>query len=182
MQPLKRLVFWLQDHVGDSNYLFTQGDLFSLCPELSPGAFKTLMSRAASQGIIDRVCRGLYAYKAPIHSKGRLLFHAASYLRSQYFNYISLETALSDVGYISQIPINWITLMSSGRTAQISCGRFGTIEFIHTAIKPSQLVENLTYDPLCRLLRADTKLAMRDMKKTRRQNDLIHSETIHDLI
>ena len=31
------------------------------------------------------------------------------------FNYISLETALSDEGVISQIPINRITIMSTGR-------------------------------------------------------------------
>lgn len=33
---------------------------------------------------------------------------------------------------ISQIPINRITLMSSGRSSIINCGTFGSIEFIHT--------------------------------------------------
>ena len=182
MQPLKILTSWLQDHVGDKDYLFTQKDLVSLCPDLSSGAFKTLLSRAADQGIIDRICRGLYAYKAQSHAKGRLLFHAASYLRSHCFNYISLETALSEAGCISQIPINWITIMSSGRTARISCGRFGTIEFVHTTITPSKLVDRLTYDPLCNLWRANIELALRDMKKTHRNCDLIDWKTVHELV
>lgn len=42
-------------------------------------------------------------------------------------NYISLESALSDAGVISQIPINRVTLMSSGRTATISCGQLGSL-------------------------------------------------------
>ena len=111
-----------------------------------------------------------------------MLFHAAARLRAGEFNYISLETALSDAGVISQAPMNWITIMSSGRKNTIRCGEWGTIEFVHTSRKPAKLRDNLTYDERCRMWRASVSLAMRDMRLTRRSLDLVNRETANDLI
>ncbi len=119
---------------------------------------KTVMSRMVKTGIIERVCRGLYAYKSSLYSNGLLLYHAAAYLRSKEFNYISLETVLSDVGVISQLPMNVISIMLSGRSSSISCGKFGRIEFIHTSHKPEKVMEQLIYDNNCRLWRAEVGL------------------------
>jgi hypothetical protein len=102
-----------------------------------------------------------------------LLFHAAARLRAHEFNYISLETALSDAGIISQIPMNWITLMSSGRSSLIKCGSWGTIEFVHTAQKAEALSGQLDYDSRCRMWRAKPAQAIRDMKAAKRNLDLI---------
>ena len=135
-----------------------------------------------SAGYLVRVCRSLYSYKKAIPYNGLLLFHAAAHLRAHEFNYISLETVLSDVGVISQVPMNWISIMSSGRSNIVSCGEFGTIEFIHTNQKPNDLIEQLIYDPNCRLWRANVALAMKDMKVTRRNCDLINWNTANELI
>jgi hypothetical protein len=59
------------------------------------------------------------------------------------FNYISLETVLSDAVVISQIPLNWISIMSSGRSSIISCGEFVTIEYVHTRQEPELLMHQL---------------------------------------
>lgn len=112
MQPIKILLDWLEINASDTHYLFVLQDLRALFLELSDAAFKTLMSRAVSSGHLYRICRGLYAYKPGTFAHGLLLFHAAAYVRSGEFNYISLETALSDVGIISQIPINYISIVS----------------------------------------------------------------------
>jgi predicted transcriptional regulator of viral defense system len=136
MQPLHYLRGWLEDNANNDHYIFSKYDLRTLFPLLSEGAFKTLLSRAAS-AFLMRVCRGLYIYRKAAPLDGLLLFHIASYLRSSEFNYISLETALSDQGIISQVQINWITIMTSGRSNVISCKEFGTIEFIHTTRKPT---------------------------------------------
>jgi hypothetical protein len=93
-----------------------------------------------------------------------------------------LETALSDAGVISQVPINWITLMSSGRSHVVDCGDFGHIEFIHTERKPSDLADQLTYDVDRHLWRASLPLALRDMKATRRSLDLVDQEALHELV
>jgi predicted transcriptional regulator of viral defense system len=153
--------------------LFTLSDLQAALPELSTGAFKILLSRAQKKNILKRICRGLYVYPSRYQSTGLVLFHAAARLRAHEFNYISLETALSDAGVISQIPMNWITVMSSGRTQTIDCGNYGHIEFIHTKKNPEALQGNLSYDKRCRLWRANTSLAIADMKHTRRNLDLI---------
>lgn len=182
MQPIKHLSNWFEQHTSSENYLFTLQNLRALCPDLSNTAFKTLLSRAVNAKYLTRMCRGLYVYKKAIPSNGLLLFHAAALLRANEFNYISLETVLSDVGIISQIPINWISVMSSGRSNIVSCGEFGTIEFIHTNQKSVDIMEQLIYDANSRLWRASVTLALRDMKVTRRNCDLIDWDIANEFI
>lgn len=182
MQPIKTLTNWLHKHASSENYLFTPGDLQPLYPTISYAAFKTLLSRACAQGILERVCRGLYAFNSVGNANGLLLFHAAAYLRSGEFNYISLETALSDAGIISQVPLGLVTIMSSGRSNKILCDNFGTIEFVHTSRKPTTIIKQLTYDEKCRLWRATPKLAFADMKKTHRNCSLINLDILHESI
>ena len=182
MQPLKYLTEVLNDLSGREHYLFTLTDLRAILPMHSDGAFKTLLSRASRSGLLVRVCRGVYLYSAVEYPKGLLLFHIAALLRAGDFNYISLETVLSDVGVISQIPMNWITIMSSGRSSQVPCGSFGTIEFIHTRKRAETLVGQLVYDERCHLWRAGVILASQDMKTTRRNMDLIDWEVASESV
>ena len=162
--------------------LFTLSGLRSILPGLSSGAFKTLLSRAAKKSVLNRVCRGLYLDPAQCQSTGLELYHIAARLRAHEFNYISLETALSDAGVISQIPLQWITLMSSGRTQTIECTGFGHIEFIHTKKKPATLTDKLSYDASCHLWRANIPLAIEDMKATRRNLELIDWSVANEFI
>jgi hypothetical protein len=138
--------------------------------------------RAERQGVLMRVCHGLYRYPASGSGDGLLLYHAASRLRAGAFNYISLESALSDTGVISQVPMHHVTLMSSGRTATLSCGQFGSIEFVHTKKRPAALADQLIYDARCHLWRASVALALRDMKAARRSLDLVQWEAVDDAL
>ncbi|MFM1948783.1 MAG: hypothetical protein RL706_804, partial [Pseudomonadota bacterium] len=108
----------------------------ALLPKHSDFAFKTLLSRAVKDGQLQRVCRGLYLYaKAkPDHSK--ILFNAVNKLRPLTLNYLSLESVLSDAGLISQVPMNRIMVMSTGRSSVIDCGKWGSIDFVKTKQKP----------------------------------------------
>jgi len=182
MQPIKSLAQWLSDNANEQHYLFTLHDLRALHPELSDTAFKTLLSRAVSANLLIRACRGIYLDQKKLPSDGLLLFHIAALLRANEFNYVSLETALSATGVISQIPINWISIMSSGRSNAIACGDFGTIEFIHTKQKPESLIDQLTYDHRCGMWRAMVALALRDMKTTHRDTDLINWDIVNESI
>lgn len=182
MQPIKYISQWLLQNASDKHYLFTFRDLRALCPQLSDTSFKTLLSRAVGSGLLVRICRGLYLCKNVAPADGLLLFHAAALLRANDFNYISLETALSDAGVISQIPINFISIMSSGRSGLVSCNDFGTIEFVHTSQKPAHLIKNLIYDHNCGMWRANVALALRDMKVTRRNCDLIDWDIANEFI
>lgn len=182
MQPIKHLQRWLDEHANNEHFLFSFQDLRALYPSLTDTAFKTLLSRAVDSDYLTRVCRGLYAKKRSISPTGLLLFHAVAILRANKFNYISLETVLSEAGIISQIPINRITVMSSGRNNTISCGEFGTIEFIHTERKPTDVIDQLTYDHRYGLWRASIALALKDMKITHRNCDLINWDIANEFI
>lgn len=182
MQPIKTLRTVLETVADTEHYLFTLNDLQGAVPELGTGALKALVCRAEKDGMLTRICRGLYLYPKATYQPGLLLYHAAARLRADAFCYISLESALSDAGVISQVPINWITIMTSGRSGIIACGSFGHIEFIHTKRRPEGLASHLTYDTRCRLWRASVNLALMDMKLTRRSTDLIDREAVHELV
>lgn len=180
MQPIRYLLRTLSTLANAESYLFTRSDLQALLPDLSDAAFKALLSRAVAEQHLARVCRGLYWYERAGNDTGLLLFHAAARLRADTLNYISLETALSDAGVISQIPTHWITLMSAGRSSIISCGVWGSIEFVHTCKSPGSVAEQLHYDARCRLWRASVPLALQDMRATRRAQDLIDWSAINE--
>ncbi len=182
IQSIKQLSKMIESLATEDHYLFTLSDLRASLPTVSPGAFKVLMSRAEKSGLFKRVCRGLYLYPKVNYQRGLLLFHAAARLRADEFNYISFETALSDAGLISQVPINWITLMSSGRSNVIRCGDWGTIEFVHTSQKPDDLNTQLEYDTRSHLWRASVTLALRDMKTARRSLDLIDWSVVNESV
>ncbi|MDA3922624.1 MAG: hypothetical protein PF501_18405 [Salinisphaera sp.] len=182
MQPLKYLSQTLADLANAEHYLFTTADLRGALPDLAPGALRALLRRAERAALLRRVCRGVYLYERVEYPRGLVLFHAAARLRADGFNYLSLETVLSDAGVISQVPINWITLMSSGRSSVIRCGIWGTIEFVHTRRRPSALRHWLAYDRRCRLWRANVTLAIKDMQVARRNTDLIDWKTADELV
>lgn len=62
MQPIKQLSHMLVELVQGDRALFTLADLRATLPNHDPGAFPTLISRAAKGGLLQRVCRGLYLY------------------------------------------------------------------------------------------------------------------------
>lgn len=182
MQSIKELARILERLAGEEHYLFSLGDMRSALPEASPGAFKVLLSRAEKSGLLRRVCRGIYLYPRVSYPTGLVLFHTAAKLRADGFNYLSLETVLSDAGVISQIPLNWITLMSSGRSHIVNCADFGHIEYIHTKRRPADVADRLSYDQDCHLWRASVNLALQDMKLTRRSTDLIDWEAADEYL
>jgi hypothetical protein len=173
MQPVRVFAETLAQLADRERYLFTLRDLHALLPDSTYATFKTLVSRAAKTGPLKHLCRNLYIYEKVDYPRDRVLFHAAARLRAEYFNYISLETALSDAGLISQIPFSWITVMSSGRSGKIQCQGFGTIEFIHTEKDPSRLAPELVWDRQNRLMRASVALAMTDMRAAKRSLELV---------
>jgi predicted transcriptional regulator of viral defense system len=180
MQPLKQLAQALRLLADREHCVFAASDLAAAVPEC--GHLAGLLSRAANTGLLERVCRGIYLYPVLDYPTGHLLFHAAARLRAGEFNYISLETVLSDAGVISQVPMNWVSIMTSGRSHVVDCGDYGHIEFVHTAQKPDEVSAELAYDPERHLWRASPKQALRDMKATRRSLELVDEEVLRELV
>lgn len=182
MKPSRQLIDTISQLATPQACLFTPSDLRSILPDHSEVAFKTLMSRAVREGYLTRLCRGLYLYEKANPDRGLILPHAAAKLRPLGLNYLSLETVLSDAGVISQIPINRIMVMSSGRSGVIDCGRWGSIEFVKTRQRPEDLIGNIEYDPRTRLWRANVAQALRDMRATHRNLDLIDWKVAHEFV
>ncbi len=180
MQPSRAFAETLAQLADREHYLFTLRDLHALLPHATYQTFKTLVSRAAKSGTLRHLCRNLYIYEKTDYPRDKVLYHAAARLRAECFNYISLETALSDAGLISQIPFSWITIMSSGRSGKVECRGFGTIEFIHTEKNPARLVPELAWDGQNRLWRASTALALEDMRNTKRSMDLVDPDRLDE--
>lgn len=180
MQPLKQLSETLRALASPEHCVFAPSDLAAAVPGC--GQLAVLLSRATQAGLLRRVCRGIYIYPVPGYPAGNLLFHAAARLRAGEFNYTSLETVLSDAGVISQVPMNWISVMTSGRSHVVDCGDFGHIELIHTAQRPEAICGELTYDTERHLWRASVALALRDMKATRRSMELVDEEVADELV
>ena len=117
---------------GLGNGLFTTEDLRALLPDLASGPMRSLLHRLCKSGYFVRLTRNLFLRPVPNFHKPDVLFHMAAKLRDDHFNYLSLETVLSREGYISQVPMQWISLMSSGRSYTFRVKEYGTIEFVHT--------------------------------------------------
>jgi predicted transcriptional regulator of viral defense system len=177
MQPLRQLGQSLRSLADREHCVFSAADLAAAVPPCRQLA--VLLSRATKSGLLRRICKGIYFYPVAAYPAGHLLFHAAARLRAEAFNYLSLETVLSDAGVISQVPINWISLMSSGRSHVVDCGDYGHIEFVHTAQRPDDVAGELVYDPDRHLWRASMRQALRDMKATRRSLELVNEEVLH---
>lgn len=181
MQPMKQLGQVLASLADREHCVFSPSDLAAAVPEC--GQLAVLLSRATQAGLLKRVCRGVYWYPVPDYPREHLLFHAAARLRAGEFNFLSLETVLSDAGVISQVPIDWIALMSSGRSHVVNCGDFGRIEFVHTAQSPNEIAGELAWDRDRHLWRASVKQALRDMRATRRPSrDLIDEEVLGEFV
>jgi predicted transcriptional regulator of viral defense system len=180
MQPMRQLADTLRALTDREHCVFAASDLAGAVPEC--GQLAVLLSRAVKGGLLRRVCKGIYFYPVADYPAGNLLFHAAARLRADAFSYLSLETVLSDAGVISQVPMNWISLMSSGRSHVVDCGDYGHIEFVHTAQRPDEVAGELVYDPDLHLWRASVRQAMRDMRVTRRSLELVDQEVLHGLV
>lgn len=179
---MKQISNTLGDLAGKEHFVFSLSDLSGLLPDQSPAALKAVMGRAVKNGLLQHVCRGIYLYPLKDYPAGLLLYRVAARLRAHELNYLSLESVLSDAGVISQIPVNWITLMSSGRSHIIDCGNFGHIEFIHTGKSLDKILSHLVYDMKCGLWRATISLALQDMKATGRNMELVDWGVVDELV
>ncbi len=179
MQPVRTLERSIRSIQSPEHYLFSVADLGSLLPDLDRPALKMVLLRAVDTGVLARACRGIYLL-ADTPRTGYELYHIAAKLRAGYFNYISQETVLSELGIISQAPIQYITLMSSGASGIVDCGEFGRVEFTHSKKRFEELADRLSYDDRCMLLRADASLAFEDLRAARRNLHLVDEGALRE--
>jgi hypothetical protein len=182
MQSIQKLTEILENITDSGHYIFTPQDFCQILPDLTGTRLTIFLGRMVKAGFLEHVCRGIYLYPKAPYPKGCELYHTAARLRCDTFCYLSLESVLSEHGIISQIPLGWITLMTSGRAGIFDCGKWGSIEFIHTKKDPAALCEKLHFDARYKLWCASVPLALQDMKAAKRQTDLIDWEAAGEFI
>ncbi|RQR11325.1 type IV toxin-antitoxin system AbiEi family antitoxin [Burkholderia stagnalis] len=138
-----------------------------------PRAMLKALARHQKAGLIEHIARGLYVNPRARSLPPDVLSALVSFLRPWSFNYLSLESALSEAGWISQIPSR-LTLMTTGRTQTFKTP-YGTLEFVHTAQKEDQLQDELVFDSRRQLPVATVKRALRDLKRVGRNLDLVRN-------
>ncbi len=177
MQPTRTITRFLRMEPSARERIFAAADLRALVPGIGDGAFRSVLARLEKSGELLRVCRGIYLLPGALFAADEILLRTACRLRPHHFNYISLETALSDAGILSQVPLSRLTLMSTGRSNVISCGDRGVIEFVHTRRSPASLATDVVYDPSVRCFRATVSRALADMRRARRNTGLVDEAT-----
>lgn len=168
LDAIKRLREW--DEKGF--YVFTKHDLHRLFPEDSPKTFSEGLNRLVKAGILKRACRNIYVNEQAKSFDSYTIERIAKALRRGEYNYVSLESMLSEHGLISQVPIDRLTVMTTGRKAVYQTP-YGIIEFTHTKRTVKDILKS-TYKTKQRPLRiANKDAALRDLKRVGRNINLI---------
>ncbi|MDZ7783954.1 MAG: type IV toxin-antitoxin system AbiEi family antitoxin domain-containing protein [Halioglobus sp.] len=169
---LKRFSQW--DRQG--RFVFTRADLAKLFHEDSARALKEGLRRLVAEGLLERPARGVYIYALAHSRNSYMIEQIARALRRGEYNYVSLESALSEYGAISQVPLDRLTVMTSGRKG-IYKTPYGTIEFVHTKRPISELLNRMT-DVGRPLHLATPQAAWGDLKRVGRNTHLVDESVV----
>ena len=164
-----------QDKKG--KYIFSNHDLYKLFPEDSFKTFSEGLKRLVKSEILKHACRGVYVNEQARQFDSYTIERIAKTLRRGEYNYVSLESMLSEYGVISQIPIDRLTIMTTGRKGVYHTA-YGVIEFTHTKRTIKDILKG-TSKVNDRPLRMGSKAtAFRDIKRVGRNIDLINLEEL----
>lgn len=172
-EAFQALRFW--DLQG--RYVFTHNDLRKLFPNDKPKTFSEGLARLVAEGLLVRACRGIYVNPYASSLDGFTIEHIAKALRRGEFNYVSLESMLSEYGVISQIPMDRLTVMTTGREGTYHTP-YGTIEFTHTKRSTADILASILVVPHRPLRIASQEAAWRDLKRVGRNIHMVNEEVL----
>ncbi|MEG0324510.1 MAG: hypothetical protein RR619_10975, partial [Raoultibacter sp.] len=142
-------------------YVFARRDLAKVFDETGPTLEKTL-SRLIESGFLERAVRDVYVFAESAHISSTTIEDIALTMRRGDYVFESLESALSQWGLISQIPIDRITLVTTGRKGEFQTP-FGVIEFTHTDAPPTEIIDNVVERPGHRIPIATKEYALKNL-------------------
>lgn len=160
---------------------FSTRMLKSYFAEEPEASFKKTLERSIKNGVLERVCRGAYAYRREFKHNPYKLEAIAVALRAGEYSYVSLESALSEYSIISQMPLNHLTIMTTGRS-QTYRTPYGTIEFTHTERDEIDILGGTVKQPGRPLRLATPELALADLKRVKRNLHMVNMDIYKDII
>jgi len=160
-------------------YVFTKHELAKLFPEDSSKTLTEGLNRLIKSGLLQHACRGIYVNKDAQSFDRFVIERIAKALRYGEYNYVSLESLLSEYGVISQIPIDRLTIMTTGRSGVYKTP-YGIIEFTHTKRSIIDIINNTTIIDERPLRLATKATAWRDLKRVGRNTLLVNQEQLNN--
>lgn len=160
----------LDEFSRNGRYVFHLHDFDKIFPDESPRALKASLTRLVESHILTRAAQGIYVYERGTKDS-YVLEHIVKTMRRGEYSYVSLESALSQYGVISQIPIDRLTVMTTGRSGEYKTP-WGVIELTHTERSVSDILAGtiVTKSPI-RFAKKET--AVRDLRRVGRNTHLI---------
>lgn len=146
-------------------WLYTPAMLRVLFPNETDNALKMSLRRHVKSGLLRKVKKGLYANERARCAPADKLPALVPYLKPHEINYVSKENRLSELGVISQMPLNYLAIMTSG-TSQKFNTCYGVVQFTHTLRPIAFILDHTEPDPDTGLLVADKNLALRDLNRS----------------
>lgn len=166
---IKQLRHFDQQH---DYWLYDLHELALIFPNEEPQQLKNSLVRQCKAGNLVKVGGGLYAWPDARSIPMYRLEHLINRLRPRELSYISLESALNMHGWISQIPLTALTVMTTGRS-YLQQTAYGLIEWTHTEQSDARILNATVWDPMRGCLIAKPALAYRDLRRVGRNLDLV---------
>ena len=172
-KAVEALAYWDQRGL----YLYTPCSL-GLALSESGRTLRSTIARIGDAGVLGRAAHGLYYYRQSRHIGAETIGAVACLIRRGQFCYEGLESAASRWGIVSQIPVDRLTVVTTGREGTFSTP-FGTIEFVHSEAKPAEMIRNTIRLPGHPLRVATREYTVRYLQKCKRSLDLIDWDEVH---
>ena len=152
--------------------LFTTTDLALLTDSKLGSNFNKFLHNAVKTNVLEKVCKTVFINPmCPPTGKG-VLIKIANILHWDKFVYVSLESQLSYLGCISQLTMDRVTLMTTGRKGVIKT-KYGVIEFTHTRRNIHSIEKGVYFDPEVGAFRATKEKAIKDLKRVGRNVEML---------
>lgn len=152
----------------------TPTELAYLLNEKPSPAFNAFLANAAKKGTLRRVARGVYESTITPPDPSTAIYKIIKKLKPKALTYVSLESQLSHTGRISQVIMDRVTLMTTGRKGTFSTP-YGTLEFIHTKRSREDIIGRLYFDDGINVFRAEESLAIADLKSCNRNLHMLEN-------
>ena len=170
-------VFNQMDHKG--RFVFNRYDLEKMFPVDNSKTLQEGLRRLVKSGLLIHACRNVYVNHNARSFDSYVIEHIAKALRRGEYNYVSLESMLSEYGLISQIPIDRLTVMTTGRSGIYETA-YGVIEFTHTSRSADEIRNNIQTVSERPLRIAKRATAVRDLKRVNRNLKLLIQEDVNN--
>lgn len=170
------LIKMFDEYDKKGKWIFELGFFYMCFTDENEQVIKNSLSRHEKSGLIERICKGIYANPRAL-SKARVfdtLAYVSNRIRDKAMSYLSLESVLSEENVISQIPFRY-TFISKGTSATFHTP-YGTIEYIHTSKNAKDLHKYCYYDEQRQIWVASKDQAISDAYAHNRAVDLIEEQ------